>query len=86
GGQNARISFTLPSTGIYIIIATPFAPNRTGAYTMSLTRQTNLSGQSDQREAAQTESRRAASFNREAKGAYDDARLEGLMSRRIGAQ
>jgi uncharacterized protein (TIGR03437 family) len=30
---------SLPATGTYIIIATPFAPNQTGAYTFSLTRQ-----------------------------------------------
>ncbi|MFN0122776.1 MAG: DUF4394 domain-containing protein [Blastocatellia bacterium] len=38
GGQNARIFFTLPASGTYIVIATPFAPGRTGAYTLNLTR------------------------------------------------
>jgi uncharacterized protein (TIGR03437 family) len=48
GGTNARISPTssprplasLPETGKYIIIATPYAPNVTGSYTLSLTRLT----------------------------------------------
>ncbi len=37
-GTDARITQTLPETGIYVIIATPFAPNATGDYTLSLTR------------------------------------------------
>jgi serine protease Do len=49
GGTNARISPTssprplasLPETGKYIIIATPYAPNVTGSYTLSLTRLTS---------------------------------------------
>ncbi len=38
GGNNSRITFQLPATGIYIVLATPFAPNVTGAYTLSLTK------------------------------------------------
>ena len=45
GSKNARISPTslrplaeLPETGKYIIIATPFAPNITGSYSLSLTK------------------------------------------------
>lgn len=83
GGQNARITVTLPRTGIYVIVATPFAPNRTGAYTMTLTRQNNLGGQDDQVQIAQPNSDRSASFNRLEKGLYDEACLEQLLSRRI---
>lgn len=36
GGNNAQITFQLPGTGIYLVLATPFAPNVTGAYTFSL--------------------------------------------------
>lgn len=36
--QDALISLTLPETGIYVIIATPFKVNVTGNYTLSLTR------------------------------------------------
>ncbi|HWQ32012.1 MAG TPA: pre-peptidase C-terminal domain-containing protein [Blastocatellia bacterium] len=38
GGLNARITRTLPETGTYYIIATPFQPNVTGAYTLTLTK------------------------------------------------
>jgi uncharacterized protein (TIGR03437 family) len=37
-GRDAQITFRLPATGIYIILATPYEPNRTGAYTLALTR------------------------------------------------
>jgi uncharacterized protein (TIGR03437 family) len=38
GGTTALISTTLPETGVYVIVATPFAPFATGAYTLALTR------------------------------------------------
>jgi uncharacterized protein (TIGR03437 family) len=38
GGQDAQVIEPLPETGAYIIIATPFEPNRTGSYSISLTR------------------------------------------------
>jgi uncharacterized protein (TIGR03437 family) len=37
-GQDSLITTTLPATGIYVIVATPFAPLRFGGYTLSLTR------------------------------------------------
>ncbi|HKC84598.1 MAG TPA: DUF4394 domain-containing protein [Blastocatellia bacterium] len=40
GGTTAQITQTLSDAGIYVIIATPFAPNTTGAYMLSLTRLT----------------------------------------------
>jgi hypothetical protein len=43
GGTTAQITQTLSDTGIYVIVATPFAPNATGAYTLMLTRLTSLS-------------------------------------------
>jgi uncharacterized protein (TIGR03437 family) len=41
-GRDAQITFRLTSSGIHIIIATPFEPNRTGAYTLSLNRLTSF--------------------------------------------
>jgi uncharacterized protein (TIGR03437 family) len=41
GGQNALLTQTLPETGIYIVVATPFAPNQVGPYTLALTRASN---------------------------------------------
>ncbi|MFN7948623.1 MAG: hypothetical protein U0Z53_24935 [Blastocatellia bacterium] len=36
GGFNAQITQTLPEAGVYIIIATPFEPNRAGAYSLTV--------------------------------------------------
>ncbi len=41
-GNDAQITTTLPETGVYVIIATPFAPGVTGAYNLSLARVTSL--------------------------------------------
>jgi uncharacterized protein (TIGR03437 family) len=50
GGTNALINAPLPQTGIYLIFASPFAPNVTGPYTIRLTR--GASSQSFSGEAA----------------------------------
>lgn len=47
GGTNAQVTYRLTSAGIYIIIATPFEPNRTGAYTLSLNRLTSFDVESE---------------------------------------
>lgn len=56
GGFNSLIDPThgkpqpltsLPRTGIYIIIATPFEPNRTGAYALSLSKLANFGFESE---------------------------------------
>jgi uncharacterized protein (TIGR03437 family) len=56
GGTNSLIDPTsgkpqplasLPRTGIYIIIATPFEPNKTGAYTLSLNKLTSFGPESE---------------------------------------
>jgi uncharacterized protein (TIGR03437 family) len=36
GGRDALLQTTLPSTGIYIVVATPFSVNSTGSYTLML--------------------------------------------------
>jgi uncharacterized protein (TIGR03437 family) len=49
GGTNALISTPLPQTGIFLIFASPFAPNVMGPYTLKLTRGSGsqaLSGES----------------------------------------
>jgi hypothetical protein len=38
GGRDARLTRRLSAGGVYIIIAFPYAPNVTGAYTLSLNR------------------------------------------------
>ncbi|MDX2030222.1 MAG: BACON domain-containing carbohydrate-binding protein [Blastocatellia bacterium] len=42
GGLDAQINFRLPASGIYIIFATPYEPNKTGAYNMTLNKTTAL--------------------------------------------
>jgi uncharacterized protein (TIGR03437 family) len=41
-GVDAQITQALPQTGVYIIIATPYSPLRTGGYTLRLTRTTGV--------------------------------------------
>lgn len=41
-GRDSLLTQTLRRSGIYIIIATPFEPNRTGAYTLSINRLNTL--------------------------------------------
>ena len=38
GGFNSLLNYRLPLTGIYIIVATPFEANKTGAYSLNLTK------------------------------------------------
>lgn len=45
GGQNALITRTLPNTGYYVIIATPFAPGRRGDYILTLNRSTSAAAE-----------------------------------------
>ena len=47
-GRDARITRRLDRTGIYFLIATPFEPNRTGAYTLSLNKTSLLAGEEAQ--------------------------------------
>lgn len=39
GGLNSQLTYRIPSSGIYVIVATPFEANRTGTYSLALTRQ-----------------------------------------------
>ncbi len=46
-GRDARITKPLSRTGIFFVIATPFAPNQTGAYTLTVNRLTSLEAESE---------------------------------------
>ncbi len=48
GALNALVTRTLQRSGVYIIIATPYAPARTGAYTLTLNRLNGLVAGSDE--------------------------------------
>jgi len=43
GGLNSQVTYRLPASGIYVILATPFEANRTGTYSLALTRPTTAS-------------------------------------------
>jgi uncharacterized protein (TIGR03437 family) len=43
GGLNSQLTYRLPASGINVILATPFEADRTGTYTLSLTRATATS-------------------------------------------
>ena len=82
GGTNSLINFTLPETGVYVIIATPFAPNRTGDYTLTLTRTTSLQPEVLAEETESVETVRATRLN----SLSDDSRLERFANRRVVVQ
>jgi len=81
GGKDSLIGFTLPETGLYVVIATPFAPNRTGNYSLTLNRITNAASEPAIAEHAGIG--RAARLTREAKGANDTDRFERFAARRV---
>ena len=43
GGLNSQLVYRIPESSIYVILATPFEANRTGTYTLALSRQTATS-------------------------------------------
>lgn len=80
GGQDARIVVSLPRTGVYVILATPFAPNRTGSYTLTLNGSASAVG--DRTVAARVPGRRA-SLNRAGKGTNDDEQFARFAQRHV---
>jgi uncharacterized protein (TIGR03437 family) len=82
GGQSALVDFTLPAAGTYVIIATSFAPNRTGDYTLTLTRVTSFVGDLT---AEATAPGRASAFTRDSK-AKDAARFAQFAARQLISQ
>jgi uncharacterized protein (TIGR03437 family) len=87
GGTTAQITQTLDASGIYVIVATPFAPSATGAYTLSLTR-LGASGANVQAAELRQQERpgRALTLRRIASNADEinlDSRFVRLTSRRV---
>ena len=88
-GKDAQITLALP--GVYVIVATPFAPNATGAYTLSLTRVTSPSaGAEAEADARQQEQAgRAVTLKRIMPNSEEinlDSRFDRLTSRRVVTQ
>lgn len=83
GGQDALITLTLPRTGTYVIIATAFAPNRTGSYTLALTQVTSAVAEpADEAEA----SGRVTSLTRASKDGVNASRFAQFAARQMPMQ
>ncbi|MGH9940515.1 MAG: hypothetical protein ACREAM_30085, partial [Blastocatellia bacterium] len=75
---------SLPQTGVYIIIATPFTPNITGAYTLSLNKLASFGGEAEAE--AEFDHRIPGRQLRDHRGRaaeFDGTTLERLGRRRI---
>jgi hypothetical protein len=84
GGQDALLSQTLSETGVYVVIATPFAPNRTGNYTLSLTRVTSaVAGLGEAELGASVAPARVVSLARAGKGELTHPRFAEFAARAV---
>lgn len=87
GGLTAQITQVLPGTGVYVVLVTPFAPGRTGDYTLTLTRNPSSAVGSaalaERRIAPDAPSRMAASesANEEATAAFEQYAARRLVAR-----
>jgi len=88
GGTTAQITQTLSDTGVYVIVATPFASNATGAYMLTLSRLTtagaNVEAEANLR--LQERSGRAFLLKRITTDPAEinlDSRFDRLTSRRV---
>src|SRR5262249_53829999 len=87
-GKDVQITQTLSGSSVFVIIATPFAPNATGAYTLSLTRAAGL-GAEAQAEANPQRPGRVAMLKRIMPASEEvnlDSRFDRLTSRRVVTQ
>ncbi|MEP7271227.1 MAG: DUF4394 domain-containing protein [Acidobacteriota bacterium] len=84
-GLDSLISVTLPETGIYIIVATPFEPNRTGSYSFSLIRNTNATALETEALAAESipQSVRMRQFLSRKVTRESGSRFERFAARRV---
>lgn len=73
GGLSSLISFTLPQTGPYIVLATPFEPNVTGNYSLSLTRSSGFVSGGEVKPLSADKDQRSRNFR--------DAQFGGRLSR-----
>jgi len=88
GGTTAQITQTLSDTGIYVIVATPFAPNAAGAYTLTLTRLATLAANVEAEANLRIQERpgRAVMLKRITSDPREinlDSRFDRLTSRRV---
>jgi uncharacterized protein (TIGR03437 family) len=88
-GKDAQITQLLPETGVYVIVATPLAPNLTGAYTLSLANAVSLGAEANAEVRAEADLRqpgRGLTLRRIAPDLEErgvDSRFDRLTSRRV---
>ncbi len=82
GGRDAQITTTLPETGVYVIVATPFAPNATGNYTLTLSRVTSFTA-GEEAEVVPATPGRTLSLKQFDPEAIGDSRFDRFASRRV---
>lgn len=88
GNGDALLKATLPSTGIYVVIATPYSVNKTGAYTLMLEQLNNLNAPAAEA-AVQAESsprtarRLPVTITEASRAGVTPSQLERFASRRI---
>ncbi len=86
GNGDALLRATLPETGIYVFIATPYSVNATGAYSVSLQRLNNLGA--PRAEATLSEVKRRLPMGRieAVRGGNTDSQFERFATRRVVTQ
>ena len=83
GGTTARLAAELPATGIYVILATPFAVNATGSYTLSLSRTTSFAPETDAGDETIALPGRPLLLKRLDPEQFDDTRFDRFAARRV---
>ena len=85
GGLDAQISQPLPETGVYVVIATPYAPNQTGDYSLTLNRTVPALAQAEaiNSDSIATRQRTVGSVGLEATRNKADSQFERFALRRV---
>ena len=85
GGFDAQINQPLPETGIYVVLATPYAVNQTGDYSLTLNRAVPALAQAEaiNSDSITTRQRTVGSVGLEATGNKSDSQFERFALRRV---
>ncbi|MDX2033045.1 MAG: DUF4394 domain-containing protein [Blastocatellia bacterium] len=82
GGTSSLLTTQLPATGVYVIVATPFAANAAGGYTLSLSRATTAL-QADQAEPLSSGAGRPLLLKQLDPERMEEARFGRFATRRV---
>jgi uncharacterized protein (TIGR03437 family) len=88
GNEDSLLRATLPETGLYVFLATPYAVNVTGAYSLSLERQSSSSAPTVEAATASDVLKRRLPVARieSARGAITPSQFERFAARRVVPQ